>query len=222
MEFHHKPKPWHGWREFLREYVVVVVGVLTAAAVGLTVDWLHRMAEVRETREALSDEIGSNLRNTAFSQVEDRCLQAHIEAQIRWARGGPKPVITRPIFPSLSFAAWDVAKSGSLTRMPIKERLAYTRLYNQFVALERVGELGIAAMNDFSGYRAFDRLSDAQAQQVLVILKRAASTVDFKLALSSELIAQAKAVGFQPAPVDAHMRANLHTYCREVGIEVPS
>jgi hypothetical protein len=34
MEVHHKPKPWHGWREFLKEYVIVVVGVLTALAAG--------------------------------------------------------------------------------------------------------------------------------------------------------------------------------------------
>jgi hypothetical protein len=28
----HKPKPWHGVREFLKEYVIIVVGVLTALA----------------------------------------------------------------------------------------------------------------------------------------------------------------------------------------------
>jgi hypothetical protein len=26
----HKPKSWHGFREFLKEYAIVVVGVLTA------------------------------------------------------------------------------------------------------------------------------------------------------------------------------------------------
>jgi len=26
----HKPKPWHGWREFLKEYGIIVLGVLTA------------------------------------------------------------------------------------------------------------------------------------------------------------------------------------------------
>ena len=28
----HKPKPWHGFREFLKEYLIIVVGVLTALA----------------------------------------------------------------------------------------------------------------------------------------------------------------------------------------------
>jgi hypothetical protein len=26
----HKPKPWHGLREFLKEYLIIVIGVLTA------------------------------------------------------------------------------------------------------------------------------------------------------------------------------------------------
>jgi hypothetical protein len=28
----HKPKPWHGLREFLKEYLIIVVGVMTALA----------------------------------------------------------------------------------------------------------------------------------------------------------------------------------------------
>jgi hypothetical protein len=28
----HKPKPWHGLREFLKDYLIIVVGVLTALA----------------------------------------------------------------------------------------------------------------------------------------------------------------------------------------------
>lgn len=33
----HKPKPWHGPREFLKEYLIIVVGVLTALAAEQTV-----------------------------------------------------------------------------------------------------------------------------------------------------------------------------------------
>jgi hypothetical protein len=34
----HKPKPWHGLREFLKEYAIIVVGVLTALAGEQAVD----------------------------------------------------------------------------------------------------------------------------------------------------------------------------------------
>ena len=49
----HKPKPWHGLREFLKEYVIIVVGVLTALGAEQAVDWLHWRHEVAEARQAL-------------------------------------------------------------------------------------------------------------------------------------------------------------------------
>jgi len=52
----HKPKPWHGVREFLKEYLIIVVGVLTALAaeqVAETLRWMERVdaAESRLKRE---------------------------------------------------------------------------------------------------------------------------------------------------------------------------
>ena len=37
----HKPKPWHSFREFLKEYLIIVVGVLTALGAEQAVEWLH-------------------------------------------------------------------------------------------------------------------------------------------------------------------------------------
>ena len=42
----HKPKPWHGLREFLKEYAIIVVGVLTALGAEAVVEafhWRHRV-----------------------------------------------------------------------------------------------------------------------------------------------------------------------------------
>ena len=47
----HKPKPWHGLREFLKEYLIIVVGVLTALAAEAGVEWLH-WRRVRRDRGA--------------------------------------------------------------------------------------------------------------------------------------------------------------------------
>src|SRR3954469_10685484 len=48
----HKPKPWHGFREFLKEYLIIVVGVLTALGAEQAVEqcrWRERV----EAAEAL-------------------------------------------------------------------------------------------------------------------------------------------------------------------------
>jgi hypothetical protein len=44
----HKPKPWHGLREFLKEYAIIVVGVLTALGaeqVAESMGWRHKIQE---------------------------------------------------------------------------------------------------------------------------------------------------------------------------------
>jgi hypothetical protein len=48
----HKPEPWRGWREFLKEYLIIVVGVLTALGGEQVVEQLHWQHVVHEAREA--------------------------------------------------------------------------------------------------------------------------------------------------------------------------
>ena len=50
----HKPKPWHGVREFLKEYVIIVVGVLTALGAEQGVEWLHWRHQIELAHEALA------------------------------------------------------------------------------------------------------------------------------------------------------------------------
>ena len=56
----HKPKPWHGVREFLKEYVIIVVGVLTALGAEQAVqaiDWQRRVADAeRDMRAELTQD----------------------------------------------------------------------------------------------------------------------------------------------------------------------
>jgi hypothetical protein len=49
----HKPKPWHGVREFLKEYVIIVVGVLTALGADAVVQQLHWRHEAEAAREVI-------------------------------------------------------------------------------------------------------------------------------------------------------------------------
>src|SRR5947209_13236270 len=57
----HKPKPWHGLREFLKEYVIIVVGVLTALAFEQAVEWLHWRHVTQQTEENLRGGVDSDL-----------------------------------------------------------------------------------------------------------------------------------------------------------------
>jgi hypothetical protein len=70
----HKPKPWHGVREFLKEYVIIVIGVLTALAAEQGVEWLHWRQQVRTTEERLLPEVQRNLLDLSERVVERPCL----------------------------------------------------------------------------------------------------------------------------------------------------
>jgi len=58
----HKPKPWHGWRDFLKEFATIVLGVSVALAAEQGVEWLHWQGEVKAARQAIHDEMIANNR----------------------------------------------------------------------------------------------------------------------------------------------------------------
>jgi hypothetical protein len=53
----HKPKPWRGVREFLKEYVIIVIGVLTALAGEQFVERLEWAHKVRAAEDAMRAEL---------------------------------------------------------------------------------------------------------------------------------------------------------------------
>ena len=61
----HKPKPWHGWREFLKEYAIIVVGVLTALGAEQIAERIHEAHTSAEARENIRAEIAANLADLA-------------------------------------------------------------------------------------------------------------------------------------------------------------
>src|SRR5690348_9153654 len=51
----HKPKRWRGFRGFIKEYLIIVVGVLTALGAEQAAEWLHWKHLAREHEEDLRD-----------------------------------------------------------------------------------------------------------------------------------------------------------------------
>jgi hypothetical protein len=142
----HKPKPWHGWREFLREYVIIVVGVLTALTAEAGVEWLHWRREVAIERAALRSEVRDNLQAAAFRQSEQACIDARMDqiAEVfrRHARGQPlglKGPVARPPLWIAPTGSWDIAVAGqALGHMPQKEKLGFSNAFATFGTFRRL------------------------------------------------------------------------------------
>src|SRR3954470_17380569 len=57
----HKSKPIHNWREFLKEYVIIVLGVATALAAEQAVEAAHNHERAGQARTTIRAEIARNI-----------------------------------------------------------------------------------------------------------------------------------------------------------------
>lgn len=133
----HKPKPWHGLREFLKEYLIIVVGVLTALGAEQLVsnfDWSRKVAE---TRDALGLELAENLgkaeNRIKFAPCTDQRLDALAVIVDRAAQSGalpPLPVPTEPPYYSWGSGVWSSALSSqAASHLPAEQLRGYGRFY---------------------------------------------------------------------------------------------
>ena len=119
----HKPKPWHGWREFLKEYAIVVVGVLTALGFEQAVEAIHHTAQAHEAREAIDAEVVADVTRVQQRDSNYGCVDARLDALDRIvAATGPDGSIRtpswigRPPRYAIESQRWDAAsQSGRIS-----------------------------------------------------------------------------------------------------------
>ncbi|MEO6778247.1 MAG: hypothetical protein ABI194_02250 [Gemmatimonadaceae bacterium] len=168
MDIHTPKHPVHGWREFLKEVGIIVLGVLLALGAEQTVEWLHWRQQVQITDDALQQEIRRDLRWAYERRVYEQCQNGRI-AQLRdkllqpasrWTTDST-PVDSRGKFFSptamprvyqaplrpYETEVWDVALAGTaLIHMPRARAALYAKLYNTVALLRgdqaREEELG--------------------------------------------------------------------------------
>lgn len=75
----HKPKPWHGWRGFLKEYGIIVLGVLTALAFEEVARVAHDHATEQEARDAVYAEVRQNLSYMQGRLVTQDCVERRLD-----------------------------------------------------------------------------------------------------------------------------------------------
>ncbi|HEY3813047.1 MAG TPA: hypothetical protein VGL66_07455 [Caulobacteraceae bacterium] len=144
----HKPKSWHGLREFLKEYGIIVLGVLTALAFEQAVEALHWRHEVETERRALHGEVRANLSALLYRQSEQACID-HRLAEIaevfrRQAHDQPlglKGPVLRPQPWIESTGSWQIAVADqALSHMPLAEKLKFSDAFDAFIAYNIIRE----------------------------------------------------------------------------------
>ena len=114
----HKPKPIHGWREFLKEVGIIVLGVLIALGAEQAVARLHELRLADETRATARAELSAGLRNFINRRAIQACIDRRLDAVSGLLLAADKPGyvaphwIGRPQEWGLVTSGWDAAAQG--------------------------------------------------------------------------------------------------------------
>lgn len=136
MHFH-LPKPLHGWREFVGEVGIIVIGVLIALGAEQVVETIHWRDQVRGGREALREDFTTILVNAGEREAEDQCIRDRLVylRNILDAHGDRLPPVghvgsppARPWYP----ASWDsLVASNVSAHMSRQDLLAFGGVAHQ-------------------------------------------------------------------------------------------
>jgi hypothetical protein len=137
MHFH-LPKPLHGWRAFVGEVGIIVLGVLIALSGEQIVGWVHTERELGDAREALRAELGSDAGSLEAIATQDKCVDARLMLLQSWAEGRARlnsahlaSMDSRPLLYTLPTTVWDATNASTIAnQMPINERLRYASVYD--------------------------------------------------------------------------------------------
>ncbi|MBV9549054.1 MAG: hypothetical protein JO256_05205 [Alphaproteobacteria bacterium] len=141
----HKPKPIHSWREFLKEYAIIVLGVATALAAEQAVVTLHDRAKAAEARAGIHAEIAFNLAEMNARQALEPCVikrLGEVDALIAAASAGklpPEPILVGATgLRTMQDAKYKAAlQSGAVSLFGDNEQATYSDLYSKFEIFNR-------------------------------------------------------------------------------------
>ncbi|HWE46232.1 MAG TPA: hypothetical protein VG407_09405 [Caulobacteraceae bacterium] len=115
----HKPKAWHGLREFLKEYGIIVLGVLTALGAEQAVESFKHESQVNVAERVLKENYAIFLRQRAELVAESACadkrldeLKAVVDQAAMQHRLGQVAAIPEPRPHSWDITGWDTLLSS--------------------------------------------------------------------------------------------------------------
>ncbi|HEY3951317.1 hypothetical protein [Phenylobacterium sp.] len=219
----HKPKPWHGLREFLKEYLIIVIGVLTALSAEAGVEWLHwrhlaaqHEQDLRASAVQIVDLSVERLAQAPCARAELKRMAAALRASGDWKGANPGPD-TPPgeyLLPALltqgrpwPSAAWEAAVSdGALVHLPRKQVALYAFLFEVARDIQLPQEQEKRVRAQLTPLAIDQSLSAEQRAHYLAIvgdLDGLEATAD---AMARSAIVQAGQKSIQPDPTDMKSR----------------
>jgi hypothetical protein len=200
----HKPKPWHGLREFLKEIGTIVVGVLIALGGEQAVEALHGMHKVEAGEAELRVAFVREVNNAALREAQDACVTQRLAALstiLRQAedtgRLPPVAAVGHPSFQPWTVGAWSALLADqTVSHLPRQKAIDYTSIIQQTAYLSALSdreEDQWTVLDSMAGPGR--RLSDVEAQDLRTTLAMASASSSHMSVTSARLRDAIKATG---------------------------
>jgi len=199
----HLPKPLHGWRAFVGEVGIIVIGVLIALGAEQLVEAAHRQREAAEADDGIRSELGFNLgrlesRTTIHSCVDRRIeeIQALLDRAADRSGFAPPSWIGRPQYWAFASSQWQAESQAGRAALVDPRRLsAYAVMYAR---MQDLGDEMTVEQTDWAKLRTLEhvrRLDPAATFELNTTLQDARYR-DWRLALvTSQLLTMANSLG---------------------------
>ena len=137
----HVPKPLHGWREFVGEVGIIVLGVLIALGAEQLIETVHSRQEVAEFRSAVHVELATDLAAYRYRLDQEPCVKRRLGELREWLEAAsagkslvPAGEIGRPSLYSFRTSVWKSSSPNVMNHLSLETRDRYASLYD-FTAL---------------------------------------------------------------------------------------
>jgi hypothetical protein len=118
----HKPKPFHDWREFLSEVLIIILGVSIALAAEQAIEALHWHHKIEAIEDAMRAELVDDDLPQAYARLTiGRCLSDQLDRLQKLARVGADGArfsaaanAYQPPFRTWDSEAWKLAQQSDL------------------------------------------------------------------------------------------------------------
>jgi hypothetical protein len=207
----HKPKPWHGVREFLKEYVIIVAGVLTALGAEQSVEALHERGLARDAAQAIAAEMQDNVNRIAYRQAQQPCIDARLKAltglMADWAGGKAPPAglsIGDPGDLPMVQQRWQAnLNSGRFSRQSDAAQAEQADFYTQLEILQQIESREHYAWSDLRALELGPRvLRPDQRPSLVAALQSARTDASDARQLGQNMLRTAMRFGHTPRAVE--------------------
>jgi hypothetical protein len=157
MHFH-LPKPLHGWREFVGEVGIIVVGVLIALGAEQLVHDFQIRSDVREFRKTIDREVGMNVYAFNLRASQFGCDRQRLAELTKWldqSRTAPMAPAIYPHGPLVSSpyrSAWNSRDAETYRQLPVDVRQRYAMFYDDVDNEWEITKLELAAWGSLAAF----------------------------------------------------------------------